>query len=265
MALTSVISLYNAAGFPRRAPGAPYISLPMDLTGSLAVVTGATEGIGRATAFALGRAGARVAICARTEANVHATARDLKADGIDAIGMRCDVSDPTGVDTFAAFVTRERGAPRVLVNNAGIGRFRPLVELSLEDWDETMGVNVRSLFLVTRAFLKGMLDAGTGTIVNIASLAGKNGVEGGTAYCASKHAVLGFSKALMLEARKRDIRVIAVCPGSVDTAFGNGQDRPRPKRERSLKADDVAQAVLAALSLADRAMLSELDLRPTNP
>ncbi|PYP08427.1 MAG: hypothetical protein DMD56_12730, partial [Gemmatimonadetes bacterium] len=163
----------------------------MDLAGSLAVVTGATEGIGRATAFALGRAGARVAICARTEANVHATARDLKADGIDAIGMPCDVSDPTGVDAFAAFVARERGVPRVLVNNAGIGRFRPLVELSLEDWDETMGVNVRSLYLVTRAFLKGMLDAATGTIVNIASLAGKNGVEGGTAYCASKHAVLG--------------------------------------------------------------------------
>src|SRR5439155_1010568 len=98
-------------------------------------------------------------------------------DGIDAIGMPCDVSDPTGVDAFAAFVARERGVPRVLVNNAGIGRFRPLVELSLEDWDETMGVNVRSLYLVTRAFLKGMLDAATGTIVNIASLAGKNGVS----------------------------------------------------------------------------------------
>jgi len=174
----------------------------MDLTGSLAVVTGATEGIGRATAFALGRAGARVAICARTETNVHDTARALKADGIDAIGMRCDVSDPAGVEAFAAFVTRERGTPHVLVNNAGVGRFRPLVELSLEDWDETMGVNVRSLYLVTRAFLQSMLKAGTGTIVNIASLAGKNGVEGGTAYCASKHAVLGFSKSLMLEVRK---------------------------------------------------------------
>src|SRR5256712_2938416 len=167
MALTSVISFYNAAGFPRARPGASYIPAPMDLAGSLAVVTGATEGIGRATAFALGRAGARVAICARTEANVRATARDLKADGIDAIGMRCDVSDPACVDAFAAFVTRERGAPQVLVNNDRIGRFRPLVELSLEDWDETMGGNVRSLYLVTRAFLKSMLDVGTGTIVNI--------------------------------------------------------------------------------------------------
>src|SRR5438874_1382262 len=150
----------------------PRIFAPdMDVTGSLAVVTGATEGIGRATALALGRAGARVAICARTEANVHAAVRELKAAGIDALGMPCDVSDPTCVDAFAAFVARERGAPRVLVNNAGIGRFKPIAELSLQDWDETMGVNVRSLYLVTRSLLKGMVDAGGGTIVNVASLA----------------------------------------------------------------------------------------------
>ena len=238
----------------------------MDLTGSLAVVTGATEGIGRATAFALGRAGARVAICARTEDNVRATTRDLETDGIDAIGIPCDVSDPAGVDAFAAFVTRERGVPQVLVNNAGIGRFRPLVELSLDDWDETMGVNVRSLYLVTRAFLRGMLDAGTGTIVNIASLAGRNGVEGGTAYCASKHAVLGFSKSLMLEVRKHGLRVVAICPGSVATPFTAKQRGRMPHNpDRVLSADDVAHAVLAALTVSDRAMISELDIRPTNP
>jgi len=245
--------------------GVPYICAPMDLAASLAVVTGATEGIGRATAQALGRAGSRVAICARTEANVHATVRDLKAEGIDCIGMPCDVSDPARVEAFAAFVTRERGVPQVLVNNAGIGRFRPLVELSLEDWDATMGVNVRSLYLVTRAFLKSMLDAGTGTIVNIASLAGKNGVEGGTAYCASKHAVLGFSKSLMLEVRKRGLRVVAICPGSVSTPFMDKRERVRPAPNRALGAEDVAHAVVATLTVADRAMISELDIRPTNP
>jgi 3-oxoacyl-[acyl-carrier protein] reductase len=163
-------------------------------------------------------------------------------------------------------VTRERGAPQVLVNNAGIGRFSPLVELSLEDWDETMGVNVRSLYLVTRAFLKGMLAAGTGTIVNIASLAGKNGIEGGTAYCASKHAVLGFSKSLMLEVRKHGLRVVAICPGSVATPFTEKQrDRMPHNRDRVLSADDVAHAVLATLTVSDRAMISELDIRPANP
>jgi len=244
-----------------RGPGRRIFAPYMDVTGSLAVVTGATAGIGRATAFALGRAGARVAVCARTEANVHATVRDLKAAGIDALGMACDVSDPTCVDAFAAFVSRERGAPRIVVNNAGIGRFKPLAELSLEDWDATMGVNVRSLYLVTRSFLKGMVDAGGGTIVSVASLAGKNGVEGGTAYCASKHAVLGFSKALMLEVRRHGVRVVAICPGSVDTGFRES----RANRTRILTADDVAHAILATLTVPDRAMISELDIRPTNP
>ena len=237
----------------------------MELPGSLAVITGATEGIGRATAFALGRAGARVAICARTAANVDATVGALHAAGVDAIGMPCDVSDPACVTTFAAFVSRERGAPGVLVNNAGIGRFTPLLDLSLEDWDRTMSVNVRSLYLVTRAFLRAMVDAGTGTIVNIASLAGRNGVEGGTAYCASKHAVLGFSKSLMLEVRKRGIRVVAICPGSVATEFADKGERVRHNRDRVLTAEDVAHAVLGAVTADDRAMISELDIRPTNP
>jgi 3-oxoacyl-[acyl-carrier protein] reductase len=237
----------------------------MDLAGSLAVVTGATAGIGRAIGLALGRAGARLAICARTEANVRATLGEFQAAGIDAIGMPCDVSDPACVEAFAAFVRKQRGAPKVLVNNAGIGRLKPLEELSLEEWDGIMGVNVRSLYLVTRAFLPDLKAAGGGTVVNVASLAGKNGVEGGTAYCASKHAVLGFSKALMLEVRKHNVRVVAVCPGSVDTAFGGRAERPRANRDRVLRPEDVAHAVLATLTVADRAMISEVDIRPTNP
>jgi 3-oxoacyl-[acyl-carrier protein] reductase len=141
----------------------------------------------------------------------------------------------------------------------------PLETLTLEAWDQTMAVNLRSLYLVTRAFLPGLLRIGASSIVNIASLAGRNGFEGGTAYCASKHAVLGFSKALMLEVRKRGVRVIAVCPGSVSTPFMDKQETLRPRRERVLQAEDVAQTVLATLTLPDRAMVSELDIRPTNP
>src|SRR2546426_2865228 len=108
----------------------------MELAGALAVVTGATQGIGRAIGVALGQAGAKLAICARTDAAVRATLGDWKRAGIDAIGMRCDVSDPACVDAFAAFVTGQRGAPSILVNNAGIGRFKPLEELSLERSEE---------------------------------------------------------------------------------------------------------------------------------
>lgn len=237
----------------------------MDLSGRLCVVSGATEGIGRAIAFALGRSHAVVAICARTASAVEQTVAELREAGIDAIGRPCDVSDPAAVAAFAGFVEQERGNAAVLVNNAGIGRFGPIEQLTPDDWDLVMGVNVRSLFLMTRAFLPGLVQTGAGAIVNIASLAGKNGIEGGTAYCASKHAVLGFSKALMLEVRKRGIRVVAVCPGSVSTPFMDKQTRLRPNRDRVLRAEDVAQAVLGALTLPDRAMLSELDLRPTNP
>lgn len=237
----------------------------MDLQNRLAVVTGATEGIGRATALALGKAGARVAICARTEKNVRATVDALKEHGVDAIGTACDVADPKAVTAFAAYVSQERGDAAVLVNNAGIGRFARLENLSLEDWDAVMGTNVRSLYLVTRALLPALLRT-KGAVVNLASLAGRNGIEGGTAYCASKHAVLGFSKALMLEVRKQGVRVVAICPGSVATPFMDKQDRPgRTARDTMLHAEDVAEAVVATLTLPDRALISELDLRPANP
>lgn len=236
----------------------------MNLSGALCVVTGATEGIGRAIASSLGSAGARVAVCARTATKVERTVAELGAAGVDAIGQACDVGDEGAVARFAAFVARERGDAAILINNAGIGRFAPLAELSLADWDLTMATNLRSLYLVTRAFLPAV-ERSHGAIVNIASLAGKNGIEGGTAYCASKHAVLGFSKALMLEVRKQGVRVIAVCPGSVATPFMDKRGRARPNHDRVLQSDDVAQAVVGALTLPDHAMLSEMDLRPTNP
>jgi len=235
----------------------------MVLSDKLAVVTGATDGIGKAIAFALGRAGARVAICARTAAHVASTVAELKQAGIDAAGAACDVSDAAAVGRFAEFVRKERGEPQILVNNAGIGIFAPLAQLSLEDWDRVIGVNVRSLYLVTRSFLDGITRS-AGTIVNIGSLAGRNGLDGGTAYCASKHALLGFSKSLMLEVRKSGARVIAICPGSVSTGFSN-RTAKRQNEDRILTPEDVAQTVLGVLTLPQRAMISELDLRPTNP
>lgn len=238
----------------------------MKLERSVAVVTGGSEGIGRAIAFALGRAGARVAICARTAARVEATVAALRAERIDAIGAPCDVASPAQVAAFADRVRQALGPARIVVNNAGIGRFAPLAELSLADWDATIATNLRSLYLVTRAFLADLVATAPSTVVNLASLAGRNGIEGGTAYCASKHAVLGFSKALMLEVRRHDVRVIAVCPGSVATPFMEKEHRPgRTPRDRMLHAEDVAETVLATLTLADGAMISELDIRPTNP
>lgn len=230
-----------------------------------ALVTGATEGIGLAVALTLGRAGYRVGICARTPAKVEATLVALRAEGITAAGAPADVGDEPSVRAMVAEVTRQLGPVDALINNAGIGVLKPFAELSLAEWDRTMATNLRSLFLVTREVLPGMRSRGRGAIVNIASLAGKNAVLGGTAYAASKHAVLGFSKSLMLEVRKEGVRVVAICPGSVATGFGHGRTVPKISKSGVLLPEDVAEVVLDTLRLPDRALMSEIDLRPANP
>jgi 3-oxoacyl-[acyl-carrier protein] reductase len=230
----------------------------------VALVTGATAGIGRATAFALGRAGYRVGVCARTAGPVDALVAELRAEGIAAAGRAADVGRAEAVEALVKAVATELGPVDTLINNAGIAIIRPLTELSVEEWDATMATNLRSLFLVTRAVLPGMLERRSGTIVNVASLAGRNPLVGGTAYAASKHAVLGFSKSLMLEVRKDGVRVLAICPGSVNTALIRNIRSPSREGEM-LESEDVAQAILDAVRMPARATVSEIDIRPANP
>jgi 3-oxoacyl-[acyl-carrier protein] reductase len=230
-----------------------------------ALVTGATEGIGRATAFALGHAGYKVGVCARTESKLRSLLQDLKKEGIEAAGGPADVGDPAQAPRVVEDVVKALGEIDVLVNNAGILIARPFEELTLDDWDATMATNVRSLYLMTRAVLPPMRRRRHGAIVNVASLAGRNGFAGGTAYTASKHAVLGFSRSLMLEVRKDNVRVIAICPGSVDTSMMHDQPMLKAEPSRILKPEDVAATILHALTLPERALVSELDIRPTNP
>lgn len=230
-----------------------------------ALVTGATEGIGRATALALGRAGYRVGICSRTTEKVEATLAELRAQGVTAAGAAADVADPDQVRHLVDQVRGTLGEIDVLVNNAGVLIARPIEELTLEDWDVTMATNLRGLYLTTRLVLPGMRTRRQGTIVNVASLAGRNGFVGGSAYSASKHAVLGFSRSLMLEVRKDNVRVIAICPGSVATGMLRDQAMLKPDHERILRPEDVAASILHVLTLPTGALVSELDIRPTNP
>jgi len=230
-----------------------------------ALVTGATEGIGRATALALGRVGYRVGICSRSTEKVEATLAELRAQGVTAAGAAADVADPDQVRHLVDQVRGALGEIDVLVNNAGVLIARPIEELTLEHWDVTMATNLRSLYLTTRLVLPGMRTRRQGTIVNVASLAGRNGFVGGSAYSASKHAVLGFSRSLMLEVRKDNVRVIAICPGSVATGMLRDQAMLKPDHERILRPEDVAASILHVLTLPTGALVSELDIRPTNP
>jgi 3-oxoacyl-[acyl-carrier protein] reductase len=230
-----------------------------------ALVTGATEGIGRATALALGHAGHRIGVVARTESKVRQLVAHLKEEGIEAAGAAADVGQPEPASRAVGELTGALGEIDVLVNNAGVLIAKPFEELTLDDWDTTMATNVRSLYLMSRAVLPAMRRRQRGTIVNVASLAGRSGFAGGTAYSASKHAVLGFSRSLMLEVRKENIRVIAICPGSVDTGMLRDQTMLKSNPEQILKPADVAEAILHSITLPERAMISELDIRPTNP
>lgn len=238
--------------------------LPMTPS-TTALITGATHGIGRATALALGRAGYRIGVCARTAPRVSALVDELRAAGIETAGRAGDVAEPEDASAIVEHVAGALGEIGVLVNNAGIMIARPIADLTVEDWDATMATNLRGLFLMTRAVLPPMRARGRGDIVNVASLSARHGFAGGAAYAASKHAVLGFGRSLMLELRKEGIRVITICPGSVDTGMLRDQPMLKADPGRILQPGDVADAILHTLRLPDRALVSEVDLRPTNP
>ncbi len=237
----------------------------MNLEGSRCVVTGGSTGIGLATARQLAAAGGRVAICARTAETLEAAATELRETGAEILSLRVDVSQEEEVDSLVRAVNEAWGGADLLVNNAGIGVFGTFVDLDIDDYDRVFGVNVRGLFLCSRAFAPGMIEQGGGVIVNVASLAGKNAFAGGAIYSASKHAVMGMSKSMMLDLRPHGVRVLTVCPGTVYTPFFDRVDQFNPVEERSLQADDVAEMILHVVRLSERATVSEFEIRAVNP
>jgi len=235
----------------------------MNLKKSISVVTGAGRGIGRSVALELAKAGSTVILVARTERELRNLQREIEASGGKAETRVADITDDTRVRELFGYVKETHGRLDVLINNAGIGRFAPVRNLELSDFDAMWNLNVRALALCSQGAVQIMEPQNSGIIVQVASLAGKNAFVNGAAYAATKWAVLGFSKCLMLEVREHNIKVIVVCPGSVDTGFSF---RTRESsREKILSPKDVADTIMAALRLPPQAMMSEIDLRPTNP
>jgi len=212
----------------------------------------------------LAKEGVDVAVNSRTPSALEVVSQEIRNLGRRAVLVPGDLISEEAVHAVVNRTLESFGCLDILVNNAGIGHFARVVEFKTEDWDRLWAINLRAMFLCTRAALPSMIQQNHGAIVNISSLAGKNPFAGGSAYCASKAAVLSFSHSLMLEVREHGIRVIAVCPGSVDTDF-TGPASSRAAPEKRLAPQDVAQVIIDALQMPERAMVSQIDLRPSNP
>ncbi len=229
----------------------------MSLRGRGAVVTGGGRGIGEAVARALAEAGCRVVVTARSTDQIEAVAGSLVEAGHEAWAVSCDVSDESAVVELAL------GTVDILVNNAGVAPTAPLARLTLDMWNQALGVNATGTFLCTRAFLPAMMDRGWGRVVNVASVAGLFGAKYMGAYAASKHAVIGFTRSVAPEAAEGGATVNAVCPGFVDTPMtdegirmiGDRSGKSRQEavdailadtpQARLIRPEEVAQAVLS--------------------
>ena len=230
------------------------------LAGQVAVVTGASRGIGLAIARRLGQMGARVSLCARNAANLERAASDLRAAGIQVLALRTDVTRGDEVASLVSETQRTFGPVDILVNNAGIGIFGPFQEQTEADWNSVMDTNLKSVFLVSRAVAPEMIRRKTGHIINIASLAGKSTFANGAIYCASKWGLLGFTGCMAEDLRAHGIRVSAICPGSVATEFSPHAGKDPSKM---LQPEDVAHAVAAIVTQAPGSFISEVQMRPT--
>jgi len=231
------------------------------LSDHVALVTGGNRGIGRAIATRLAALGAAVAICGRDEQTLNATADELRATGVRIHSQRADVTRSSDVDALVQQTEAALGPISILVNNAGMGLFGPVQDKSEQEWDIVMNTNLKSIFLVSRRVIPGMIQRKRGDIINISSLAGKNTFAGGGIYCAAKWAVQGLSGCMAEDLRGHGIRVSSVCPGSVATEFsGRGPKDP----SKVLTAQDVAHAVAMIATQGPQSFLSEVHLRPVS-
>ena len=232
------------------------------LPGTVAVVTGAGRGIGRAVAVALAREGARVALAARTEADLRETQARIRKQGGRAVCIPCDVGRSASVEAMVARVLEAYGDLDLLVNNAG--RFVPadVAECTDEAWEETLRTNLTGVFFCTRAVLRHFLAKGAGHVVNIVSGAGVHAFPGAAAYCASKFGVMGFSETLLQEVRGRGVRVTVVLPGMTRTGMVAAD---RYAAVPKIPPEEVAEAVVYAAAAPPETLVGRIDVRHLRP
>jgi 3-oxoacyl-[acyl-carrier protein] reductase len=220
----------------------------------VALITGASRGIGRSTAIRLSRDHDIIAV-ARTQSDLDTLAAEIARSGAHCRTIALDLSDHAATDKALAGVECD-----VLINNAGVGPIKPFVDLSADEWHRIVDINFNALFHVTRAVLPSMIAKRRGHIIVIGSIAGRSASVGGTAYYASKHAAAAFTECLMLEVRGHGVKVSAVNPGSVDTAFSQRTDA-----SWMLSPDEVAESIAHVVATPPDVLVHSLEIRALSP
>lgn len=226
----------------------------------LSIVTGASRGIGKAIALKLAKAGHNVMIFGRDEIALRNAKKEIERFDSKCDFFAGDVADEQFVKKSIEKIIQEYHKVDHLVNNAGVGIMKKVVNAELTDFQKQINANLYGVFNFTHAVLPGMIENKKGSVILIASLAGKNSFVGGALYSATKHAALGFMRSLMLEVREYNIRVASICPGSVNTEFGH-----HPNKDKIIQVEDVAETVIDVIKMPLRSLISEIDIRPTNP
>ena len=227
-------------------------------------VTGASRGIGAATARLLAREGCRLALGGRDAAALDEVVRSVSEAGSEAIAVVCDVRSYEDCERLVSEAAGRFGRLDGFVANAGVGAYGELTDLSLEQIDEMLDSNARGTVYSVRAALPAVLDEGGGDLVIVASVAGLRGLPNESVYCASKHAQVGFAEALDHELRPKGVRVTAICPGGVATefAFGSGREPGMPGLEEMMSPEQVAEAIVFTLRQDPELRTLRLVMRP---
>lgn len=233
----------------------------MPLQDAIAMITGASRGLGRAIALKLASAGVRVAVCARNGSELDDLVEIIQNNGGQAMRGIVDVSDYEEVEAFLGAIRRQWGCLDILINNAGLGWYKPFEDYSLEDLDRVIDVNLKGVIYATRAVLPDMTAKGYGQILNIASDLSRRPLANMGAYVAAKHGVLGFSSSMARELKAKNIKVMCLNPGIIDTHFGDSEPGDR-EETWAMQPENVADVVVQMLSQPQYMLLDEVTLHP---
>ncbi|MCP1311786.1 3-ketoacyl-ACP reductase [Paenibacillus tyrfis] len=238
----------------------------MDLKNKTAIITGAGKGIGKAIAVELAKEGVNLGLTARTSSDLESLRAELESTySVKVYTAAADIAKRGEAEQAVGSLIGSLGSLDILINNAGIAQFGTVADMEPELWESIIQTNLMGTYYVTRAALPTLLAQASGSIINISSTAGERGFATGSAYCASKHAVMGFTEALMQEVRKSNIRVTALTPSTVNTELATNAGLKIGDEDRMMQPEDVADLVLATLKLPARVFIKNAGIWTTNP